>query len=205
MRLLAASVAFTLLVAASPSAEFQQTDQISMTSGDRQRLLAHLAMTEEWLASEITGLTPAQLSFQMTPESWAIAQVVEHLAIAEPQYWAMVLDSVKQPDTTERLTVTDAQILWYGIDRTERQKTGEARVPKGKWNDAREALAEFRKLRATIREFSSTTKENLRAKKLQGGNMEVYQWVLMISTHAQRHILQIREIKSHAKYPKAQL
>ena len=27
--------------------------------------------------------------------------------------------------------------------------------------------------------------------------MDVYQWCLMISTHAQRHILQIREIKAH--------
>ena len=28
--------------------------------------------------------------------------------------------------------------------------------------------------------------------------MDVYQWMLMISTHSQRHILQIREVKAHA-------
>ncbi len=173
-----------------------------MTPGDRQRLLAHLAMTEDWLNAEVSGLTPAQARFQMTPESWSITQVVEHLAIAEPQYWTMVEDSLKQPATTEKLPTTDAQILWYGIDRTDRQKTGDARVPQGKFEEVRDALGAFRKLRGTIREFSSTTQENLRAKKLQGGNMEVYQWVLMISTHSQRHILQIREIKNHQKYPK---
>jgi hypothetical protein len=27
-------------------------------------------------------------------------------------------------------------------------------------------------------------------------------WFLMISTHSQRHILQIREVKAHANYPK---
>jgi hypothetical protein len=32
--------------------------------------------------------------------------------------------------------------------------------------------------------------------------MDLYQWCLMISTHAQRHILQIREIKASAGYPK---
>jgi hypothetical protein len=32
--------------------------------------------------------------------------------------------------------------------------------------------------------------------------MDVNQWVLMISTHSQRHILQIREVKAHAKYPR---
>lgn len=202
MRMIAASAALAMIVSAAPSAGQQQTEQRTMTPGDRQRLLAHLAMTEDWLNAEVSGLTPAQARFQMTPESWSITQVVEHLAIAEPQYWTMVEDSLKQPATTEKLPTTDAQILWYGIDRTDRQKTGDARVPQGKFEEVRDALGAFRKLRGTIREFSSTTQENLRAKKLQGGNMEVYQWVLMISTHSQRHILQIREIKNHQKYPK---
>jgi DinB superfamily len=174
-----------------------------MTKGDRQRLLAHLEMTESWLASEISGLSQAQLTFRMTPESWSITEVVEHLAIAEPQYWQRVLDSMKQPPTTEKIETTDAAILWYGIDRTDRAKTGEARVPKGKWTDVQAAFAEFKKLRAMIRDYSSTTQADLRSRKLEGGSMQIYQWVLMISTHSQRHILQIREIKAHEKYPKS--
>jgi hypothetical protein len=31
---------------------------------------------------------------------------------------------------------------------------------------------------------------------------DAYQWALLISTHEQRHILQIREIKSDARFPK---
>jgi hypothetical protein len=31
--------------------------------------------------------------------------------------------------------------------------------------------------------------------------MDVYQWFLMISTHSQRHILQIREIKADPRFP----
>jgi hypothetical protein len=171
-----------------------------MTAGDRQRLIAHLEMTESWLVSELNGLSADQLKFRMTPESWTIADVVEHLEIAEPQYWQRVLDSMKQPPNTEKLTATDAGILWYGIDRTNRNKTGEARVPKGK-NDAAGSLAAFRKLRATIMDYAKNTQEDLRSRKLLEGNMDVYQWVLMISTHSQRHILQIREIKAHAGYP----
>jgi hypothetical protein len=196
MRKFVACVALSAGLAAPLAAE-------PLKAGDRQRLLAHLEMTESWLASELGGLSQAQLTFRMTPESWSIADVVEHLAIAEPQYWQRVQDSMKQPATTEKLEATDAGILWYGIDRTNRQKTGEARVPHGTFRTAAEALASFRKLRATMRDYATSTNDDLRSRKLLEGNMDVYQWFLMISTHAQRHILQVREVKAHASFPKS--
>ena len=172
-----------------------------LTAGERQRVLAHFEMTEAWLASETSGLSTAQLTFRLTPDSWSIQDVVEHLAIAEPQYWQQVQDSLTQP-VGYKSDSTDAAILWYGIDRTNRQKTGEARVPKGKYDNVGQSLADFRKLRGTMTEFAKSTQEDLRGRQLKGGNMDVYQWLLMISTHSQRHILQIREVKAHASYPR---
>jgi hypothetical protein len=110
---------------------------------------------------------------------------------------------MKQPASDKKAEATDAAILWYGIDRTNRAKTGEARVPTGKFKNVQESLAEFRKLRGTIRSYASTTQDDPRSRMLLEGNMDVYQWLLMISTHSQRHILQIREIKAHASYPRA--
>jgi hypothetical protein len=172
-----------------------------MTAGERQRVIAHFEMTGAWLASELAGLSEAQLAFEMTPDSWSIKEVAEHLGIAEPQYWQQVQDSLKQPLGYKSEATTDAGILWYGIDRTNRTTTGEARVPKGQFKTAQEAFTSFRTLRATMLEFARSTQEDLRGRQLVGGNMDVYQWLLMISTHSQRHILQIREIKAHAKYP----
>ena len=60
-------------------------------------------MTERWLVNELERLSPAQLVFRTTPDSWSITDVVEHLSIAEPQDRQMVLDSMKQPPTTEKL------------------------------------------------------------------------------------------------------
>ncbi len=172
-----------------------------LTAGERQRVLAHFEMTEAWLLSELDGLSDAQLTFRMTPDSWSIKDVVEHLAIAEPQYWQQLQDSLEQPLGFKGET-TDATILWYGIDRTNRQTTGEARVPKGQFPSAREALAAVRKLRATMTQFARDTQEDLRGRELKGGEMDVYQWLLMISTHSQRHLLQMREIKAHSSYPR---
>jgi hypothetical protein len=53
-----------------------------------------------------------------------------------------------------------------------------------------------------MRDYAQSTGEDLRSRKLLEGNMDVYQWFLMISAHSQRHILQIREVKAHVNYPK---
>jgi hypothetical protein len=173
-----------------------------MTAGDRQRLVAHLEMTEAWLESELTGLSEAQLAWRPSAEAWSVKDVVEHLGIAEPQYWKQLQDSLKTPATNYKPEATDAAILWYGIDRTNRTKTGEARVPDGRFKSATEALSSFRKLRATMLEQAQTSQEDYRGRKLTDGNMDVYQWFLMISSHSQRHILQIREVKGMEGYPK---
>ena len=117
-----------------------------MTPGERQRLIAHLEMTESWLASELEGLSYKQLTFKRTPDTWSIKDVVEHLAIAEPQYWANLESSLKEPVKVDwKPSATDEQMLWYGIDRTNRQRTGEARVPHGQFSTAQDALASFRR------------------------------------------------------------
>ena len=174
-----------------------------LTPGERQRLIAHLQMTEDWLVGELDGLTDGQLTFKMTPESWSIKDVVEHLAVAEPQYWTNLEASLKEPVKGGwKPQATDEQMLWYGIDRTNRQRTGEARVPQGQFPNVQASLASFRKLRGTMLAAAKASQEDFRGRAFMGGGQDVYQWFLMISTHAQRHILQIREIKAHANYPR---
>jgi hypothetical protein len=48
----------------------------------------------------------------------------------------------------------------------------------------------------------SATRDDLRRYIVQRQGCDAYQWALMISTHEQRHVLQIRELKAHPKFPK---
>ncbi|MCC7180757.1 MAG: DinB family protein [Acidobacteria bacterium] len=194
-RILRGFLPLALLVVAAPAAADP------MTAGDRQRLVSHLEMTESWLVSELAGLSDAQLSFRPSPTAWSIKDVVEHLGIAEPQYWKQLEDSLQAPAAAYKAETTDAAILWYGIDRTNRTTTGDARVPDGRFKTAAEALASFRTLRATMLEKARVSQDDFRGRKLISGNMDVYQWFLMISSHAQRHILQIREVKAGHGFP----
>ena len=174
-----------------------------MTTGERQRLVAHFEMTEAWLQSEVSGLSEKQLEFKMTPESWSVEEVVMHLAIAEPQYWASFKESLAkpvQPDFNPQ--ATDVAMLWYGIDRTQRATTGEARVPRDQFPDMPSSLASFRTLRLEMMKTAKETQEDLRARQYLTASQDLYQWFLMISTHSQRHIMQIREVKAHKNFPK---
>jgi hypothetical protein len=174
-----------------------------MTAGERQRLIAHFEMTGAWLESEVADLSKAQLTFKMTPESWNVMEVVEHLAIAEPQYWKNFQDSLAKPvQPGFKPEATDQAMLWYGIDRTNRNTTGEARVPRGTYASVKDSLAAFRKLRAEMMQLARTTEEDLRGRQYLTASQDLYQWFLMISTHSQRHILQIREVKAHKDFPK---
>jgi DinB superfamily len=199
MRQLIPIVILTALLPAAPLAA------APMTAGERQRLVAHLEMTNAWLESEVAGLSKAQVTFKPTPESWSVMEVVEHLAIAEPQYWKNFQDSLARPAQPGfKPQATDLAMLWYGIDRTNRATTGEARVPRGTFATLDDSLAAFRKLRAEMLQVARTTEEDLRGRQYLEASQDLYQWFLMISSHAQRHILQIREVKAHKDFPKRQ-
>jgi hypothetical protein len=174
-----------------------------MTAGERQRLVAHLEMTESWLEDEVKHLSDAQRKFKMTPESWSVEEVVMHLAIAEPQYWDQFNQSLAKPVQPDfKPQATDAGMLWYGIDRTQRTTTGEARVPRDQFKDLASAHASFKKLRADMMKVAKETQADLRGRQFLTASQDLYQWFLMISTHSQRHIMQIREVKAHKDFPR---
>jgi hypothetical protein len=173
----------------------------SMTPEERDHLVAHLAMTESWLASEVSGLSDAQLKFRPAPGKWTILDVVEHLTLSEPGYWDDLKNSMKNPGKSKHRDAGDLYVLWYGIDRTKKQTTSHDEEPKGSLTDVNTGMQAVHKLRAEMLEYARTTNEDLRGHMY--GYHDVYQWFIMISTHMQRHVLQIREVKASPGYPKS--
>ena len=172
-----------------------------LTDVERQRLVAHLEMTGSWLVDEVTGLSPAQLEFRRAPEAWTILEVIDHLLVVAPIYWQDLQTALKAPGG-QKTPASDADILWYGIDRTNREKAIASEVPKGGLRDLRSGLDAHRKLHARLLQYIRTTEDDLRGHIVERQRCDAYQWALLISTHEQRHILQIREIKSDPKFPK---
>jgi len=176
-----------------------------MTNEDREHLLVHFEMTTQMVAEEVRGLLPAQLEYKASPDRWSIREVVSHLAVAEPDYWRDIQEALKAaPDMKEKKSVaTDADILWYGIDRVVHTKTGGRHEKVDTYKDMGAALGKYQTLRATMIDYIKTTNDDMRAHSF--GTQQVidcWQWMLEISTHAERHIQQIREIKNDPNFPK---
>ncbi len=174
-----------------------------MTQVEREHLVAHLEMTQSWLTGEVSPLSHAQLNFRPSPDRWTVAEVVQHLVISEPNYWKLLQDGLKQPPKKLAEQATDADVLWYGIDRTQHEKTSPNQNPKDQQIDSAEALKKFLAMHAQLLEMARTTKEDLRGHAVPDWGVDAYQCLLEISTHEQRHILQIREIKASAGFPKS--
>jgi hypothetical protein len=173
-----------------------------MTQVEREHLVAHLEMTQAWLTDEVSSLSSAQLNFRPAPDRWTVAEVVQHLAISEPNYWKLLNDALKQPPKKLDKQATDADVLWYGIDRTRRDKTTADQNPKDQVIDEAQALKTFLSMHAQLLDMARSSKEDLRGHAVPDWGVDAYQCLLEISTHEQRHILQVREIKASDGFPK---
>jgi hypothetical protein len=184
-----------LLVTVSPRAA-------EITDLDRQRLVAHLEMTASWLVDEVSNLSQAQLDFRRAPGTWSIMEVVEHLVVVGPIYWEDLQKGVQAKASGRPVRSSDADILWYGIDRTHRETALTSESAKSQLRDLRAGLDAYRTHHARLLQYVRTTKDDLRNRIVARQGCDAYQWALLISTHEQRHILQIREIKADSKFPR---
>lgn len=195
----------TSIMAAAALASFAAAgppEAPALTSVERQHLVAHLEMTAAWLADELAGLTPAQAGFRREPGAWTIAEVLDHLVVVAPIYWQDLQTALKQPAAQRASAMNDADVLWYGIDRTWKEQAIAGERPAGQLRDVHAAMAAYRKHHDRLLQYVRTTEDDLRSHIVARQRCDAYQWALLISTHEQRHVLQIREIKTDARFPK---
>ena len=75
-----------------------------------------------------------------------------------------------------------------------------------RWVDMGEMVAELRKTRARTMEFVAETQADLRGHffpHIAFGDLDCYQWLVVLGQHGMRHALQIEEIKADPAYPTA--
>ena len=178
---------------------------------ERQLVLDQLASSEARLLDLVNGLTLQQWSFRETPDRWSIAEIIEHLILFENfilQTISKVLKAPPEPDKKSLAAGKESLVIGLANTRRTRIQAREALRPAGNWPDADERIAELRKARARTMTFSAVTEADLRDHffpHLAFGDLDCYQWLVVLAQHSVRHAAQIEEIKADAAYPSATL
>ena len=157
-----------------------------ITDLERQRLVAHLEMTASWLEDEVRGLSAAQATFRPARSSWTILEVLDHLVVVGPIYWKD-LQSAKEVSTERAGMMNDVDVLWYGIDRTNRETALATEEPSRKLQDLPSGLNSYRTQHARLLQYIRTTKDDLRGLLGTGGERPLERGVDVLDVNHQLH------------------
>jgi hypothetical protein len=177
-----------------------------LTDAERKMAADHLTKTHERLISTIDELTDEQLNFKATPESWSIAECVEHLTISENMFNGMLQGALKTPANTalrDSVTMPDEQLIDMISSRAQKVKTPEPFEPSGKFGSHEETLETFIAKRKEHIEYVNTTEDDLRNHygKLPFATIDGLQIILFMSGHTERHVQQMKEVMAQDDFP----
>jgi len=180
-----------------------------LTDTERKTVIAELTKSQSALMASIEGLNQVQLNYKSSPDSWSIAECVEHLAISETNFSLMLQGAVKTPaDAAKRseVTMTDKKLLDFITDRSTKVKTPEPFEPSGKFGSHDETLNAFMSKRNEHLDYVESTKDDLRNHygKLPFATIDGAQVLLFMSGHTERHTKQIQDVKVNENFPRVQ-
>ena len=179
-----------------------------ITAAERAALVNELEQSRKRFLDAVRGLSEKQSVFSSEAGRWSIQNCAEHLAIFEDTFRSMVQDQLlRSPAASEKSAAARQMdpMLGPGVrDRSQRTKTAPFLEPTGKFADVGRAAAKFEESRKETVDYARNTNDPLRVHFAPAptGELDGYQWLLVIAAHTDRHTAQIEEIKKHAKYPK---
>lgn len=172
-----------------------------LTPAERDTLSAVLKASMAKLTAAIQGLDSTQLHAKPNAKNWSIAECLEHMALAERQFPAIVAAEVQkpsQPQLRKRLRFTDEDIRPRMTSRRWKANSPEIFKPSGQFASATVAYqAIIEQRNATIVYVNSTTNDlrNHFWRHPLTGQIDLYQTLLLMSAHMERHTEQIENIK----------
>lgn len=186
---------------------FTSADTSGLTKEERAMALSSLKQTQDRVMTAIAALSDAQLNFKATPESWSIAECVEHITITEHSFFGLLEGTLQtEPDASRRgeVKMGDEELMDMIADRSNKVQTQEPFEPTGKYGSHKETVKAFKQKRAENMKFVVTTQDDLRNRyqQLPFGMIDAYQILLVMSAHTERHVRQIEEVKANENFPK---
>ncbi len=191
-------------VEAQPQAATRTT-----TDEDRRFALQYLQGTREKLLAALDGLSEAQWKFKAAPERWSIAEIAEHIVLAEDQLYGFITNRMmKAPLAADakRSAISDQQVIAATNDRSKQFSANDRGLPTGRWATKAETLKNFEQVRARTVELIKTAPDDLRYRLAKnpaaGQEIDAFQWLLFAAAHCERHVAQINDVKAAPGFPR---
>ena len=177
-----------------------------MTDSEREFAIKQLLEGRDAVTRAVDGLTSAQLHFKPQPESWSIADCVEHLAVAEDMLFNLVAKGAPSPDGVSLDPAKDGRLAVAVVDRSRKFAAPQPMGPHGHFASPAEAVAHFREGRERALAYARDCTQDLRRLFTPHpllGEIDCYRCLLLLALHPARHAAQMEEIKQHRQFPAA--
>ncbi|MGD9588115.1 MAG: DinB family protein [Pyrinomonadaceae bacterium] len=181
---------------------------VVFTEKDREAGIRLLRETQDEFVAAISDLTEAQLNYKVSAEKWSIAEVAEHIILAENRIFSIITDAVLKapaPQGAENFRIKDPVITLALTNRSTKFTAPEPLTPKSRFKNKGELLSNFTTTRTKTIDYLAATKDDLRNRFGELpvlGTIDGYQWFVFVNAHGARHLAQIAEIKADLNFPK---
>jgi uncharacterized damage-inducible protein DinB len=157
----------------------------------------NLTETRNRLLNEISGLSYEMLNKKLDTETWSIAQVCHHLYLSESIFTQAIIYGLNKSNGKK----AEPKPVQLAVDRSQKAKAPDMVVPGDEPLELEKITELLNQSRNLFFEFYNQLEDKsiLKEKSTKHplfGYTPLDQWVDLIYLHEERHIEQIREIKS---------
>jgi hypothetical protein len=171
---------------------------LSSSQADKEKLLELLRESGQRFLGSFAGVTDEQSRRRPAEGSWSVADCVEHVAAAET-FMLRLVQGQRRPRSAGAQNREEV-FRQRMTDRTRKAISPEGARPTGRFGSIEAAGKQFETARAGTIRFVEENADDLRATEVTHplaliGDVSVYEMVIIMAGHAERHAFQIEEIK----------
>ena len=165
----------------------------TMSEDERLFVVNYLERTQSDLLQLLDSIDEQTWSHLPADGGWSIAQIVEHIIVAEEAVFQSTAQALEQTSEFMDLKANDAWLLSKINDRGRRVNTPLS--PSTETPSKEQLIKRFQDLRKQTLTYALTTNDQVRAHygRSPYGPADVYQMLIVIGGHNMRHNAQIVE------------
>jgi hypothetical protein len=162
--------------------------------------------TNKFLA-DLEKVSETQWRFKPSATQWSIAEVSEHIILAEEFLLSTAQNSLKSPADNEKgnsVVGKENAMIERFKDRSQKTLARENLVPANRYATKKDLIAAFKLAREKTITYAKNNKDPLKNHIISHqsyGDLSGYQWLIMIPAHANRHVAQLEEVMVMKEFP----